>query len=264
MPSPLAGQRVWVTGASAGIGRALIARLVTTGARVAISARRAEVLEAVAREADPAGHVVVRAADMTRRDEVRAAVEDIERALGGIDLAIFNAGRDARVSIARFSADPFIDVFTLNYLGVLYGIEAVLPGMLARGRGHLAAVASLAGYRALPAAAAYGASKAALIYTMESLRFDLAPRGITVTVINPGFVRTAMTAGNRFPMPGLMEVDEAAARIVRGLERRQKEIHFPRRLSLVMKLLRTLPTPLYERLLGALMPRRAPGGSVGG
>ena len=137
----------------------------------------------------------------------------------------------------------------LNYFGVLYGMEAVLPGMLARGRGHIAGMASLAGYRAVPTAAAYGASKAALIHALESLRFDLDPKGIRVTVINPGFVRTPLTERNRFRMPFLMDVERAAAIIVSGLERDRKEIHFPRVFSTILKLARVLPFPVYERLI---------------
>ena len=127
--------------------------------------------------------------------------------------------------------------------------------MLARGSGHLAAVASLAGYRPLPIEPGDGASKAAVIHLMNGLRFEVAPRGLGVTVINPGFVKTPLTARNTHPMPFLMEVDAAADRIVRGLERDKKEIHFPAPLSLTMKALRMVPYPLYEWIARRMMPR---------
>jgi short-subunit dehydrogenase len=132
----------------------------------------------------------------------------------------------------------------------------VLPQMVARGSGHIAAVASLAGYRALPAAVEYGASKAAVIHLLDGLRFDLEPKGVQVTVINPGFVRTPLTDKNRFTMPFLIEADDAAERIVRGLERGKTEIHFPAPMSWTLKLMRLLPYPLYARLIGRMSPQR--------
>src|SRR6185295_11465346 len=190
------------------------------------------------------------AADVTDRDAVRAAATQIEAAWGGIDLAIFNAGGSVGHR-ERFGGDDCAATMTLNYFSVVYGIDAVLPGMLARGNGRIAAVASLAGYRAMPAAVAYGASKAAVIHLLDGLRFELAPRGVGVTVINPGFVRTPL---NTFPMPFVMDAEEAAERIVRGLERGDKEIHFPARLSWTMKLLRVLPYGLYERIMKRAAP----------
>ena len=245
----LKDRRVWVTGASSGIGEALAVALASRGARVAITARRTELLEAVAARcaAGSAPPVIVVPADVTDRAAVVAAVATIEAALGGIDLAILNAGG---------RTDSLIDTMTLNYSSVVYGIEAVLPGMLARGSGHLAAVASLAGYRPTPMSAGYGASKAAVIHLLNALRFELEPRGIGVTVINPGFVKTPLTEHNLFPMPFLMEAGDAAERIVRGLERGKKEIHFPAPLSWTLKVMRILPYPLYEWIAKHTMMRR--------
>jgi short-subunit dehydrogenase len=246
----LAGARVWLTGASSGIGAALVPVLAARGARVAVSARRAELLEQLAEGWRTAGaDILVVPLDVTDRAAVLDGAARIERAWGGIDLAIFNAGTHTPPSGTGFDTNQFVTVTTLNYFGALYGIEAVLPGMLARGRGHIAGIASLAGYRALPAAAAYGASKAALIFALESLRFELEPRGIGVTVVNPGFVRTPLTDRNRFSMPFLMEVDAAAAQIVGDLERGKRESHFPKVFSWSLKLLRVLPYPVYERII---------------
>ncbi len=244
----LSGQRVWLTGASSGIGEALIDPLVQAGARVAISARRQDLLRALA-ERYPGGEVMPVPVDVTDRAAVGAAVRHIEAQWGGIDLAILNAGTHIPVNGAAINADDFDTLIRANYLSVIYGAEAVLPGMLARGKGHLAGVASVAGYRALPTAAAYGASKAAAILALDAIRFDVEPRGVDVTVINPGFVRTPLTDRNTFSMPGLIDVDRAAGIILRGLARRKKEIHFPASFSWTMKALRVLPYPIFERLV---------------
>jgi short-subunit dehydrogenase len=233
-------QRIWVTGASAGIGAAVAQVFLRRGARVALTARRTDLLTAIAARHD-ASTVMVVPADVTDRIAVEAAARTIEERWGGIDLAVFNAGGVVE--------HDYVETMRLNYFSVVYGIQAVLPGMLARGTGHVAGVASLAGYRALPDAVPYGASKAAVIYLMDGLRFEVEPQGVAVTTINPGFIRTPLTDKNEFHMPFLVEVDDAAERIVRGLERRAREIHFPAPLSWTLKLLRILPYPLYERVM---------------
>jgi NADP-dependent 3-hydroxy acid dehydrogenase YdfG len=262
----LDGARVWVTGASSGIGAAVVPVLAGRGARVAVSARRADLLESLATEWRRAGaDILVAPVDVTDRAGVIAAVRSIEATWTGIDLALLNAGGHRPAEGAGFDTSQFVDVMTVNYFGVLHGIEAVLPGMLRRGRGHIAGVASLSGYRAIPTAAAYGASKAALIHALESIRFDLEPLGINITVINPGFIRTPLTDRNRFRMPFLMDVERAAAIIVDGLERNRKEIHFPRVFSSILKLARVLPFPVYERIIRRATSgqRRARGSIVG-
>jgi short-subunit dehydrogenase len=260
----LAGARVWVTGASSGIGAAVVPVLAARGARVAVSARRADLLESLAAGWRRGGaEILVAPVDVTERSRVVAAVRSIEATWGGIELALLNAGGHRPPERAGFDTSQFVDAMTVNYFGVLYGIEAVLPGMLERGRGHIAGMASLSGYRAIPTAAAYGASKAALIHALESLRFDLEPLGINVTVINPGFIRTPLTDRNRFRMPFLMDVERAAAIIVAGLERDRKEIHFPLVFSSMLKLARILPFPVYERIIRrATASQRRARGSV--
>ena len=171
---------------------------------------------------------------------VRRTVAEIEQVFGGIDLAILNAGSHVPGENRIFDGQQFADNMALNYLGMVYGIDAVLPGMLSRGRGHIAGVASAAGFRAVPAAAAYGASKAAVIHMLDSIRFELEPRGIAVTVVNPGFVKTPLTDRNRYPMPFLMPVDRAAEALIRGLEAGRREVHFPRIFTLTLKFLRIL------------------------
>lgn len=248
----LSTSRVWLTGASSGIGEALASRLLAAGARVALTARRADRLEQVAAPWRDRGRaVLVVPADVTVREDLQAAVRTIDAAWNGIDLAIFNAGVARRMRWTGFDAQDFVNIVTVNLFGVVYGIEAVLPVLLRQHAGRIAAVGSLAGYRGAPTLAGYGTSKAAVIHMMDSLRFDLAPHGIGVTLINPGYVRTPLTASNRYWMPALMDPDRAADIIVRGLERDRKEIHFPARFSWTLKLLRALPFPLYERIVGA-------------
>lgn len=248
--------RVWLTGASSGIGEALVPALAAAGARLAITARRADRLEALAgAHARPARPILVLPADVTDPDAVRRAVQEIERAWGGIDLALLNAGAGKGVPVRGLTTDAFRASMEVNYFGVLHGIEAVLPGMLARRSGRIAGVASLAGYRSGPGLAGYGSSKAALIHALESLRFGLARYGVGVTVINPGFVRTPMTAVNPYWMPAMIEADTAARLIVRGLQRDKKEIHFPVRLSWTLKAARLLPFPVYERIAAIAVKR---------
>ena len=254
--------RVWLTGASSGIGAALVTRLVERGSRVAITARRVDLLEAIARENAKGGSLLlVVPADVTDPAAVAVAARRIEAEWGGIDLAIFNAGGSvasipqSAVRNPQFAAPDFVDTMALNYFSVVYGIDAVLPGMLARGSGHIAAVASLAGYRASSVALPYSAAKAAVIHLIEGLRLSTGSRGIAFTIINPGFVRTPLTARNTFRMPFLVEANVAAERIVRGLERRKREIHFPAPLSWTVKFLRLLPGSFYARVISRAAPK---------
>ena len=187
-----------------------------------VSARRAEALEAQARSwRDKGADVRAFPLDVTDRAATQSVVAAIEQAFGRVDVAVLNAGTHVLGTKKPFDAQQFIDNMHLNYVGMLYGIEAVLPGMLARGRGHIAGVSSLAGLRALPTAGGYGASKAAASYMLDAIRFDLEPRGVLVTNITPGFVKTPLTDRNRYRMPFLMEVDRAADILVDGLERGQ-------------------------------------------
>ena len=269
------GARVWITGASSGIGEALVAPLVARGARIAVSARRADLLEEIAARWRAGGaDVQAFPLDVTDREAVRRTVGAIERAFGGIDVAILNAGSHLPGSGLRFDAQQYVDILTLNFLGAVYCLDAVLPDMLARGAGYIVGVASVAGYRGLPTAGAYGASKAALIHMLESIRFDLEPRGILVSVVNPGFIKTPLTDRNRFPMPMLMPVGPAVEALVRGLEAERREIHFPKPFTWMLKLLRVLPYPIYRwivwratrgrRLAREAELRNGPGGPATG
>ena len=238
----------WITGASTGIGAAVAARLVQEGWTVAITARAAATLQALA-DRHP-GKMLAAPGDVTDTAAMKAIVADIEgRAGRPVALAMFNAGAWQEMGAADFDLAAFRTMVDVNLVGTANGLDAVMPGMIARGRGQIAIVASVAGYRGLPRAVAYGATKAALISMAESLEFDLKPRGVTVNIVNPGFVRTPMTDVNTFPMPFLLEVEDAAGRIVRGLRRGRFEICFPWQLALPLQILALLPHRLFYALL---------------
>ena len=219
---------VWITGASAGIGKAVVEAYVRAGALVAATARPSERLDALAQ-----AHEAVMAfpADITDGQAVKATVAAIEERLGPIDRAILNAGTHQPVHAEDFEADDLDALMRINVVGTARCLEAILQPMLARGRGQIAVVSSIAGYTGLPTSAYYGASKAALFNLCESLKFDTDKAGVDLRVVAPGFVRTPLTDKNEFPMPFLMEPEDAAERIVKGLQGGQFEVTFPRRFS---------------------------------
>ncbi len=238
---------VWITGASSGIGQALARRMAAAGWTVAASARGAEALEALAAE-PTAGRIRAYPLDVTNHAACRATVAAIERDLGPIGTAVLAAGTHVPTDARDFDVASIRQLVEINLMGVVHAVDAVLPGLIARRGGRLAIVSSVAGYRGLPSAAGYGATKAALINFAESLKFDLDRVGVITQVVCPGFVRTPLTDRNEFPMPFLMEVDAAAERLFRGLQGTSFEITFPRRFAFILKLIGMLPYPLYFAL----------------
>jgi short-subunit dehydrogenase len=234
---------VWVIGASTGIGRELAVQLAARGSVVAVSARSAEKLRDMPQ--DLPGKIHAYPVDVTDAGHTKVVADTIARELGPIDLVICAAGRYRPLDATAFDVANFTDTMTVNYLGVIHVLANLLPMMRARGKGHVAWIASVAGLRGLPKAAAYGPSKAALINLAESLKPELERDGITVSVINPGFVATPMTEQNDFPMPFIMTPRDAAARAITGLEQGKFEIAFPRRFSFIIKIGRVLPYRLY-------------------
>lgn len=235
----IAGQRFWVIGASSGIGAELARELVRRGASVAISARKeADLLEVAAGDMD------VVPLDATDRDAVLAAA----RALGEVDVVVWCAGYWEQFDAASWDADSFERHVNVNLLGLNNVLAAVIPPMAEAGRGHLVGIASVAGYRGLPGAEAYGATKAAQINLLEGLRAALASRGVRVTTVCPGFVRTPMTETNEFPMPFIIDADEAARAICDGLEKKRAEIVFPLPMALTMKAARLVPVRAWAAL----------------
>ncbi len=245
----------WITGASKGIGRAVTLALVADGWRVAASARDGAALETLVIQArNLPGAVHIYPLDITTETAAHDVVERIERNHGTIDTAILNAGTHEPVDGSAFAAAPLRRLVEVNLMGTAHCLEPVIKRFVARGVGRIAVVASLAGYRGLPTASAYGATKAALINMCEALHTELKPAGVILSVVTPGFVRTPLTDRNTFSMPFMMEPDEAARRIVRGLDSERFEITFPRRFAIVMKLLRLLPYPLFFAATRRLIP----------
>jgi NADP-dependent 3-hydroxy acid dehydrogenase YdfG len=229
----------WVTGAGTGIGRALAKRLATDGWTVAASARTAHDLDTLAAEVP--GRITAFQLDVTGPAAAEATGKAIEAALGPIDLAILNAGSYFPTTAAQFSVDNFRKTVDVNLMGVVNCMGPIVPSMVARRSGHIAIMASLTAFVGLPTAASYGATKAALNSMVEAFKPDFDQYGVTITVINPGFVKTPATDKNRFPMPFLMEADEAVGHIMRGLEQKRFAINFPWQMTLGTKLLGALP-----------------------
>lgn len=235
----------WVTGASGGIGRAVALRLARDGWTVHATARSEDALKALADEAkDLAGRILPLPGDVTDPERMRACVETIAEH-GPLALAILNAGVYTPMRAQNFRAETAAKMFRVNLEGVSNAIDPVLAHMIDRGTGHIAVTASVAGYRGLPDAAVYSATKAGLIAFCEALAMDLVDLGVRISVINPGFVDTEATSVNEFDMPFLMQPEDAAERIVAGLKRPGFEIAFPRRFVLILRALGLLPNRAY-------------------
>ncbi|MGE5338729.1 MAG: SDR family NAD(P)-dependent oxidoreductase [Gemmatimonadota bacterium] len=236
-----AGRRVWVIGASYGIGAAIARDLLGRGARVILSARRRDLLERVAAAAPQA---LIAELDVTDRASVQHAADAIEAHWGGYDLALIVAGTHAEMRAQTLDLDAARRLLDVNLHGVLNCLDAVIPALRRQRAGGVGIVSSMAGYVGLPKALVYGPSKAALINLAESLYVDLHPEGIGVYLINPGFVDTPLTRKNDFAMPALMTAEAAARATLDGIAAGRFEIHYPKRFTYWLKLLRLLPYPL--------------------
>jgi short-subunit dehydrogenase len=243
------GKRVWLIGASSGIGEALALALAARGACIAISGRHASSLDNVARQC---GGAEVLTLDISDPVSVTQAWQTLSERWGGCDVVIMLAGTYVPTGVADLNPARVDATLATNLGGIMSGVAAIAPALLRQGYGHIAMVSSVAGYSGLPRACLYGATKAGLINFAESLYLELHPRGVNVHLINPGFVRTRLTAVNDFKMPALIEPDAAARAIIAGFARGDFEIHFPRRFTRVLKLLRLLPYRLYFPLVRRL------------
>lgn len=258
----LTGWRIWLSGASSGIGAALARELVRTGSDVALFARRREKLEALRAELRGdrgSARVLVQAGDVTDRERVGRAVREVEDVWGGVDGVVLNAGTGDSLFPDDFDASRVERILAVNFLGAVYGIEAALPGMLQRGSGSIVGISSISAVRGFPTAAPYCASKAALTTFLESLRGDLRGRGVKVITVSPGFVKTPLTDRNRFPMPFLQSPEVAARRIARGIAAGKREVHFPWRLTVPLKLLRCVPGAVFDALMARFVVGRGYG-----
>ncbi|HEX5355846.1 MAG TPA: SDR family NAD(P)-dependent oxidoreductase [Aquabacterium sp.] len=238
------GQTVWLVGASTGIGRATAARLHELGAQVIVSARNEVALRAFVLQHPGSEAVALDVVDMASVREAHERVMALSRT-GTLDMVVYCAGHYKPMRAQDFDLAEALRHQRINYDGALHVLDAVLPTLLCQGSGHISLVASVAGFRGLPKALAYGPTKAALNSMAETLYLDLHAQGIGVSVINPGFVATPMTAHNDFTMPALLTPEQAAREMVAGWEMGRFEIHFPRRFTLWLKLLRHLPHCLY-------------------
>lgn len=236
----------FITGASSGIGESLTIKLAEAGHKVSAAARRTDKLNQLAGYYE---HISAIKCDVTSSVDVTDAIKQARDTFGPVDIAILNAGFYEPQDTRQMKLDTYQRHMDVNYLGVVRCIEALLPDMLRRGEGHLALMASVAGYRGLPKSAAYGPTKAALISLAESMYFDLQDTGIKLQVINPGFVKTEATKNNDFEMPDLISADVAADEILNGLGKKQFEIAFPRSFVRKMRFLQLLPVHMYFRLM---------------
>lgn len=247
-------KRVWILGASTGIGAALAERLHGLGARVALSARSTEKLDAMVARMGPTRALAL-GLDITKLDSIAVAERALVDTWGGYDLVVFMAGDYNAMRAWQLDLAVAQKMIDTNWGGVMNGLSLVIPRLMGQGSGGIALVSSVAGYRGLPRSLVYGPSKAAVINLAETLYLDLKEKGLDVYLVNPGFVKTPMTDKNEFKMPALISAEEAAHEIVRGLTRGEFEIHFPKRFTRVLKALRQLPYSLYfpaiKRALGS-------------
>jgi short-subunit dehydrogenase len=238
-----------ITGASSGIGRGLAVELGRRGAKLGLVARRAAKLAEVVRDIEAAGgKALALPGDVQSEESIRAAAGSLRAAFGPIDVLIANAGIGPTRDAAKFSATEVAGVINVNVIGASNSVAAVIPEMVARGSGQLVVISSLAAYRGLPRSAAYCASKAAVSAFFESLRLDLTPRGIDVTIIHPGFIKTPLTAGRDAQMPFLMELDDAVKKMARAIERRRKRYSFPWQLATIVRAGLIMPIFLYDQI----------------
>ncbi len=241
------GKVVMITGASSGIGRELAVELARRGAKLGLVARRAAALDEVVAEIEAVGSkALALPGDVQDSTSIVAAVEKLRAELGPIDVLIANAGIGPTKDASALSGDEVAEVISINVIGAANSATAVVPEMVKRGQGQLVVISSLAAYRGLPKSAAYCASKAAVSAFFESFRLDLEPKGISVTIIHPGFIKTAITAGRQAQLPFLMELDDAVKKIIRAIEQRKKTYSFPWQLATIVRASMIMPIWMYD------------------
>lgn len=238
---------IMITGASTGIGKHLGIELAKYDCKVALLARRKELLDEItAGLHDAKAEYLTLKCDVSDKEDVQSAYSEIKNRFGAPDIAILNAGVGFKDTVKDYNSEYGEKTFGVNMLGVVYFIEAMLPDMLKRKSGVIAGVSSLADNRGYSGSGFYCASKAALTTYLEGLRVDLHRHKIKVVTVRPGFVKTPMTSKNEFPMPFLMEPDKAARIILKGIEKEKRMISFPLPTVLLTRFAGILPSWLYE------------------
>jgi len=245
-----AGQVVIITGASRGIGQQLARDLAPRRLKLGLLARDQKLLDELCTEVARLGSEALGVAcDVGDREQVQRAVAAVEQRFGDTDVMIANAGVSLHIPATKFSGERAAQTIQINVIGLLYSIEAVLPRMLARGRGHIVGIASIAGFVSLPVSSVYCASKAAVRSQLSGLRVELKRHGIAVSTICPGFIRTDMTTKNKFKMPFLMDVDKASRLMLRAIDRRCREYAFPWQMGVFVRLVNLLPLAWREAVI---------------
>ena len=246
------GKTVLFTGASSGIGEGLAVALARRGAIIGLIARRREMLEDLAVRCEAAGGTArVFTSDVTDAETIALAASKFREEFGRVDVLIANAGIGGNDERTRnYDPESVKKVIDINLLGAVNAVHAVLPDMIERGSGHLVAISSLAGFRGLPKSAAYSASKAGMTAFFESVRLDVADKGVSVTIVQPGFIRTPLTSGRANKMPFLMELDDAIPHFINAIEKRKRFAAFPWQLATFVRAGKFMPAWLYDRIAG--------------
>ena len=245
-------KKIWITGASSGIGKAVAEKFATEGWKVAVSARRKEILEDMAQNPNIFSYPL----DVTDKKQINNVFQNILKEFGDLDLCLFSSGTYEPKDEQNIDPEKIRNVINVNFLGVIDSVKAVEQYFKNKKSGHISIVSSIAGYRGLPNSSGYGPSKAALTNFSESIYFDFKKFGVRISVISPGFIKTPLTDKNKFSMPFLKTVDYAADKIFLGLIKSNAfEIHFPKGLTLILKFLRILPYKLYLFLVDKLVKR---------
>ena len=244
---------IWITGASSGIGKALAIKFAENGWIVAASARRENLLKELQNINQ---NIYPYPLDVTDIEKCKSTAKSIIDDLNGIDICIFGTGMHDPKSEKQFNLDKIRDIMEVNYFGTMNSINSVYNYFSEKKKGQISIISSVAGYRGLPAAGAYCASKAALTSFAESLNFEMKMKNVRVSLISPGFIKTPMTDQSDFPMPMIKSPEFAANEIYKGLtEKKGFEIHFPKAFTFIMKFLQILPSGLYFKLVSKGMKK---------
>ena len=245
-------KKIWITGASSGIGKAVAEKFANEGWKVAVSARRKELLDELAKNQNISSFPL----DVTDRAQITNVFKNIINEFGDLDICLFSSGTYEPKDEQNIDPDKIKNVINVNFLGVIDCVKVVEEFFKNKKSGHISIVSSIAGYRGLPNSSGYGPSKAALTNFSESIYFDFKKFGVRVSIVSPGFIKTTLTDKNEFPMPFLRTPEYAAEKIFNGLVKSKSfEIHFPKGLTLTLKFLRILPYKIYLFLVDKLVKR---------